>query len=155
MEQRPTERDGMLALREHIAARASEARVRYGLLIDAEAVLAMLDDRAVVRFPVGVRFDAAALEPGEPAYPMPLGDRGADGYCLFIHPALRAEPELLPLVIAYYIPSINYGEVVTREEAELFGATLLGLDPDTYYEAMCEIADSLVSAAARAGGGDS
>ncbi len=151
MEQKPTEQDGKLALFEHIEAKANEARLRYGLYIDTETIIRMLDDRTVVRFPVGVRFDAEGLEPGEPAYPMPLGERPNEGFCLFIHPALEEQTDLLPLVIAYYIASINYGEIVTSEEAELFGATLLGLETESYYQAMCEIVDALPSVAQSAG----
>lgn len=154
MEHRPTEADGRLALREHIVSKAAEARLRYGLYIDTEAILRMLDDRKVVRFPVGVRFDAGPLEPGEPAFPMPLGEHPGEGYCLFVHPALQGELELLPLVIAYYLAAINYGEIVTHEEAELFGATLLGLETDSYYQAMCEITDGLPRVAGASGGSD-
>lgn len=154
MEHRPTEQDGRLALREHIAAKAHEARLRYGLYIDTETIVRMLDDRTVVRFPVGIRFDAEPLEPGEPAYAVPLGERPAEGFCLFVHPALEDQPDLLPLVIAYYIAAINYGEIVTHEESELFGSTLLGLESDTYYQAMCEIADALPSAVPPAGDRD-
>lgn len=151
MQHKPTEQDGKIALRDHIAAKAHDARLRYGLYIDAETIIRMLDDRTIVRFPVGVRFDAEGLEPGELAYPMPLGDRPTEGFCLFIHPALEEQTDLLPLVIAYYIAPINYGEIVTSEEAELFGATLLGLDISTYYQAMCEIADALPTTAAPSG----
>lgn len=146
--------DGRQALRSHLARQASDARLRYGLYIDADAVFAMLEDRRVVRRPVSVRFDAGPLEPGEPANAQPAGQRAGDGFSLVIHPDLARRRELLPLVVAYYIPSMNYGEIVTHKEAELFGATLLGLDIDTYYQAMCEIADSLPSAAPRAGDGD-
>jgi hypothetical protein len=151
MEHRPTEQDGNEALREHIAVKAHEARLRYGLYIDAETMYRILDDRKVCRFPVGVRFDTEQLEPGEPAYPMPLGERPTEGFCLFVHPVFEDQPDLIPLIVAYYIAAMNYGEIVTREEAELFGATLLGLEIDTYYQAMCEIADSLPSATPSAG----
>ena len=154
MEHRPTEADGRLALREHIVSKAAEARLRYGLYIDTETILRMLDDRKVVRFPVGVRFDATPLEPGEPAFPMPLGEQPGGGYCLFVHPALEGETELLPLVIAYYLAAINYGDIVTHVEAELSGATLLRLDTDTYYQAMCEITDGLPRVAGAGGGSD-
>ncbi len=143
MERRLTEADGRIALRDHIVGRAMQARLRYGLYIDTEAIMRILDDRQVTRYPCGLRYDAAGLEPGEFAHAQPLGDRPADGYCLFIHPALEQQADLLPLVIAYHLVTINYGEIATSDEAELFGATLLGLEVEEYYEALCEIADHL------------
>ena len=44
-------------------------------------------------------------------------------------------------------PGINYGDIATHEEAELFGATLLGLDQEHYYATLCKLADSLPAAA--------
>jgi hypothetical protein len=139
----PTEEDGRIALRDHVITKASEARLAHGLYIDAETILKILDDRTVVRYPVGLRFDDTPLESGEFAWPMQLAEHPDAGFCLFIHPWFESQPDAWPLLIAYHVPSINYGEIVSHEEAELFGATLLGLDVETYYRALCELADSI------------
>ena len=123
--------------------KAQAARLKYGLYIDTDTIMKMLDDRSVVRYPTGVRFDAEPLQPGEFAVAMPIGDRPEDGYCLFVHPHFERHKDIWPLLIAYHIVDINYGEMATHEEAELFGATLLGLEVDAYYEALCELADSI------------
>ena len=146
----PTEHDGRQALADHAADKAMAARLRYGLLIDADAILKMLDDRSVVRYPTGLRFDDAALRAGEFAFAMPLGQLPSEGFCLFLHPCFRDHPEAWPLLIAYHIPAINYGEIATAEECERFAATLLGMEREPYYEALCELADSIP---APAGGG--
>lgn len=138
-----TEIDGRLALRDHILARASAARDRHGPAIDGPTILRMLDDREFVRYPLGVRFDAAALQPREFAHAIPLGNYPSQGFCLFIHPAFEQRPDLWPLIIAYHIAPVNYGEIADAEDCELLGATLLGLDVETYYARLCEIADSL------------
>lgn len=143
MDRPPTGEDGARALRDHVVERAAAARLRYGIYIDHEAIVRMLDDREVVRYPTGLRFDASGLEPGEFAAPIPLGEDPSRGFCLLVHPWFEAQREIWPLLIAYHIPTINYGEVVTHEEAELFGATLLGLEVDAYYQALCELADSI------------
>jgi len=148
MGRRLSEQDGQTALREHVEQKALEARLAHGLYIDADEIVRILDDRSVVRHPVGIRFDDEPLEPGEFAWPMQLGERPSAGYCLFIHPCFEDQPEVWPLLIAYHIPSINYGEIVSNEEAELFGATLLGLDTDEYYRALCELVDSIPAASA-------
>ncbi len=141
-----TEQDAQIALKDHLGEKAMNARLAHGMYIDAETMLEMLDDRSFVRYPVSIRFDAEHLEPGEFAMPIPLGDHPSAGFCLFIHPYFEHQPEAWPLLIAYHIPSINYGEIVSHEDAEYFGATLVGLDVDTYYQALCELADSIPGA---------
>lgn len=139
----PTEQDGRLALRDHIVARAAAARDRHGPEIDGESIMRVLDDRDAVRYPVGVRFDSTPLEPGEFAWPQMLGEKPSDGFCLFVHPHFERRPQAWPLLISYHVPSVNYGEIVTAEEAELFAATLLGMDVETYYHALCTLADEI------------
>jgi hypothetical protein len=138
--------EGRQALREHIVDKAMAARLKHGLYIDGEAILDIVEDRGIVRHPAAVRFDAGPLRPGEFACVLPVGDEPQDGYGIFVHPAYRNQPDIWPLLIAYYIPVINYGQIVTSDDAELFGATLLGLEVDEYYGALCELADALVSA---------
>ena len=137
--------DGKIALRDHVALKAAEAHDRLAKLTGDDAIWRLLDDDVVVRYPVGVRFDASELEPGEFAFPSPLGEHPSQGYCLFIHPRFEHRPETWPLIAGYYLPSINYGEIVGADDAELFGAALLGLDQETYYGALCELCDSIPS----------
>lgn len=143
MAQRLTEQDARVALRDHLGEKAMNARLARGMYIDAQTIVDMLDDPMFVRYPVGIRFDSEALEPGEFAAPVPLGEHPSMGFCLFVHPCFEQQPDTWPLLIAYHVPSINYGEIVSPEDAEHFGATLLGLDEDTYYKALCELADSI------------
>ncbi|NOX59509.1 MAG: hypothetical protein GXP29_11720 [Planctomycetes bacterium] len=145
---KPTEEDGRLSLRGHVVDKAHAARMRHlgesnRGHIDSEMMLRMLDDGELVRYPTGIRFDAEPLQAGEFAYPQPIGDTPSQGYCIFIHPIFENEREHWPLLIAYHIPSINYGDIVGHEDAELFGATLLGMETEDYYEAICRLADTL------------
>jgi hypothetical protein len=134
------------AFHEHLVEKATAARFKYGLYIDTDAVLLMLDDDSVVRYPTTLVFDASPLQPHEFAFPQALGFHPSDGYALCIHPCFRAQREIWPLLVAYHIPVINYGSIVEAREAELYGATLLGLDVDGYYRALCELADSMPGA---------
>jgi hypothetical protein len=138
-----TEHDGRVALRDHILARTAAARTRHGAIIDAAGILRVLDDREIVRYPMGVRFDASPLRPGEFAHAIALGEHPSQGFCLFVHPSLEQQPRLWPLVIAYHIAPINYGDIADAEDCELFGASLLGLDVEAYYASLCGIADSI------------
>jgi hypothetical protein len=143
MSRQLSERDGRIALQDHILARASAARARYGPRIDSAAIMRILNDREVVRYPVGVRFDAAPLQPGEFAHTVALGEHPSRGYCLFIHPMLESRLESWPLVIAYHIAPVNYGDIADAEDCELLGSALLGLSVEEYYRALCDIADAL------------
>lgn len=139
---RPTGEEAQQSLRDHVVLKAIEARFARGGLIDRPEMLRLLEDRSVVRYPLGVRFDAEPLRPGEFACLQALGPNPRDGFALFIHPMFEGMDDLVPLLIAYFIPSVNYGEVVSHTEAELFGASLLGLDVQEYYRILCSAADS-------------
>ena len=52
-------------------------------------------------------------------------------------------PDLLPLAVAYMIPLVNYGDVVSDEHCLAYGATLFGLMEDDYYRQICAIANSV------------
>ncbi len=142
-----TEEDARESLRNHILVKTAEARTKYGIpdgaAVGLEQIRAMLEDSEVVRYKTRVSFDAGALEAGEFAFAEPAGEHPSDGFTLHIHPALERCPDDLPLAIAYHIVTINYGEIAGSTEAELFGANLLGLDVDDYYQRLCAIADSL------------
>lgn len=148
-----TEQDAQIALKDHLGDKAMNARLKNGMYIDAETIIKMLDDGDFVRYPVSIRFDSEALEPGEFAAPIALGDHPSAGFCLCIHPYFEQQPEAWPLLIAYHIPTINYGEIVSNEDAEHFGATLVGLETETYYQALCELADSIPGAPGETGCG--
>ena len=116
-----TEDDGYEALRGHVVDKALAARKKHGPALDAAAVLRLLADKEVVRFPTTLAFDASRLQPGEFAFAAANGLRPAEGFTLFVHPHFEHRPEALPLLVAYHIPTINYLDVVTNRESELFG----------------------------------
>lgn len=135
-----------MALHDHIAAVASAAREEYGPHLDLDAIQKILEDRSVVRYPVTLKFDAAPLQTGEFAFPEPNGCHPSEGFTLFVHPRLESNSEAIPLLVAYQLVRINYGDVASHEEAEIFGSTLCGMDRDEYYERICTLADSLIDA---------
>jgi hypothetical protein len=141
-----SEEQARLAFQGHLVEKATAARARYGPRIDAGAIRRMLEDRAVVRYPVALHFDAAPLEPHEFAYAHPLGFHSGDGFALFVHPLFADRPQDLPALVAYHIPVVNYGAIVDAEAAELYGAALLDLEPDEYYARLCALADEIAAA---------
>ena len=143
MDHCPTEDDARVALHAHLVECANEARLRHGLYIDFDTFKRILDDRKVVRYPTQLVFDADPLEPGQFAHAEQIGERPSEGFRLSIHPYFKSQPDVIPLLAAYHIAPINYGDIAAEPECELFGATLVGLDVEAYYQALCELADSI------------
>lgn len=131
------------AFHEHLRRQADATRHRYGSPIDADAMVRILGDPAVVRYPTTLHFDAAPLQPHEFATACPVGFHPSDGFALFVHPTFEDHPDQLAAVIAYHIPGINYPNIIDHEGAELFGAVLLDLGIDAYYTMLCGLADSI------------
>lgn len=144
-----TEEDGYDALRGHVIERALMGRERYGPTIDEGALLRLIQDRDVIRFPTHLRYDDDLLMDGEFAWARPLGDRPKDGYEIVVASMFRDRPDDLVAIVAYHLVRVNYLDVATHVEAELFGAALLGIEVDDYYERLCALADELPRPAVR------
>jgi len=140
---KPTDAQGKQSLHDHIVDKALQTRDAYGAQINIVTITEMINDQKFVRFPVEIVFSDAELSDSEFAYLQTK--RGVDGlqYKLSIHPYYKGRDQSLPYIIAYYIVCVNYGDIVTSEEAELYGATLFGLEIDDYYHKLCAIADNL------------
>jgi hypothetical protein len=147
---RLTEEEGYEALRAHVVDRALAARAKYGPVIGANAITRLLADPEVVRFPTTLVFDSSPLLAGEFACALARGAHPRDGFTLAVHPVFASDPDALPYLVAYHVPTINYLDVVTNREAELFGAALLGLEVEEYYRRVCALADRLGGAVAAA-----
>ncbi len=135
--------DGVAALHDHIVTKARAARASFADPTSSDWMGRFLSDRTIVRYPLGVRYDAQPLRCGEFACLESLGETPSDGFVLFVHPMLEGRMAQLPLVVAYFVPSVNYGAVASREEAELFGATLFAMPQDAYYAGLRAIADEV------------
>lgn len=138
------EQQGREALTAHAAECAAAARTRHGRF-DLITFGNLLEDRRAVRHPTRLCFDAGLLAPGEFARAVPLGPQPRDGFQLCIHPRFEQRPEDAVLLAAYHLVSINYGSAATREQAEVFGAALLGLEVEEYYNHVCRLADELAA----------
>ena len=49
----------------------------------------------------------------------------------------------MPALVLYQLVLVNYGEFASAEDAETFGAAVLGISRDEYYQTLCEMADQL------------
>jgi len=135
--------DARQSLAGHVAARGAEIRKKYGPAIGWSQLQAILADRECVRYPCELAFDAEPLHPDECAYPVPIGELPEDGFRLCIHPYFSIEPARVPLLALYQIVSINYGAFASPNDAEVFGAAVLGITQEEYYDALCAMADEI------------
>ena len=144
----PTTDRARQSLTAHVAEKGAEIRGKYGPVIGWDELRRIVADRACVRYPCEIVFDAARLESGETAHPVPKGDRPEDGFTLYVNPFFTARLSQVPALVLYQLVLVNYGEFASPDDAETFGASVLGLTRDEYYRTLCELTDQL------AGGGD-
>lgn len=138
-----TAADARQSLNVHVAAKGAEINAKYGPHIGWTELLRILEDRACVRYPCKVEFDAANLQPGEFAHPAATGTRPEDGFILYVHPLFMTNLARVPLLVLYQLVLVNYGAFASPEDAETFGAHALGISQEAYYAALCEMADEI------------
>jgi hypothetical protein len=132
---------GQQSLREHILAQAIVAHQKYGPLT-ADKLDALLRDPDCLRHPVRLVFEFGEMAMHQFAQPdIDWRNTALDGRVLYLRPLLRERPDLLPLAVAYMIPLINYGDIISDDHCLQYGATLLGLMEEEYYQRMCALAD--------------
>ena len=139
--------DARQSLHAHVAAKGAEIREKYGPGIGWPELLRLLEDRAFVRYPCEIVFDAAPLEAGEFAHPVARGDRPEDGFTMYVHPFFMAQLPQVPCLVLYQLVLVNYGEFASPDDAEVFGASALGLTRDEYYDQLCAMADQVCGCA--------
>ena len=145
MSKQLTADDARESLSAHVAARGAEIFEKYGPRIGWSELLRLLQDRACVRYPCAVAFDAAPLQPGESAWPKPNSDQPEDGFVICIHPLFMTQLDRVAHMALYQLVVVNYGEFASSDDAEIFGAAALGISREQYYQGLCEMTDLLES----------
>jgi hypothetical protein len=143
MSKQLTSDDFKESLNLHVASKGDEIREKYGTDIGWNELVEILNDRTVVRYPSEVVFDNAPLLEGELAHAEPNSENPQDGYKIFVHPFLSLQLSRVPHVVLYQLVRVNYGEFASPDDAETFGATVLGLAKDDYYHLLCAITDEI------------
>ncbi|MEK7678014.1 MAG: hypothetical protein AAB676_19455 [Verrucomicrobiota bacterium] len=132
---------GQASLREHLLRQAVVAHHKHGPLT-ADKLDALLHDPDCLRHPTRLVFEFGEMAMHQFAQPdLDWRNTEQDGRILYIRPLLRERPDVLPLAVAYMIPLINYGDIVTDEHCLRYGATQLGMMEDEFYAAVCQLAD--------------
>lgn len=143
MAQQLTAADAKVSLTAHVEAKGVEVFLKYGPQMGWGELQRLLADRAYVRYPCEIAFDATDLLPGECAHPVQIGERPEEGFRMCVHPLFLLQLERVPSLVLYQLVAVNYGEFASADEAETFGAAALGLTRDEYYAALCLLADEL------------
>jgi hypothetical protein len=132
---------GQESLREHLLAQALVAHRKHAP-VTFEKLEALLQDPECLRHPTRLAFEFGEMAMHQFGQPdVDHRNPAQDGRVLYLRPRLRERPDLIPLAVAYMIPVINYGEVISDAHCLLYGATLLGLTEEDYYQQLCALAD--------------
>ena len=118
---------------------AEAARIHYQGLRPSN-IATFLSDRNHVRHPTRLVLELGEMGPHQFAQPEP-DIRNPGGIMLYLRPMLGKRPDYMVQAIAYMIPVINYGKLITDEHCITYGATLFGVSRAHYYNTICEIAD--------------
>jgi len=140
-----TAEDARQSLTAHVAVKGEEIRDKYGPRIGWSQLQQILQDRACVRYPCEIDFGAQSLSEGEIAYPAPKGSQPEDGYTIHVHPFFALQPEKVVYLVLYQLVVVNYGEFASSDDAETFGAAILGISKDEYYQSVCALADQIAA----------
>lgn len=134
-------RVGDQCLRDHLQAQAIVAHCKYGPL-GPDNLDRFLADPDCLRHPVRLLFEFGDMALHQFAQPGPdPEDPTGHSRILCLRPTLRSRPELVALALAYLLPVLNYGEVVTDDHCLAYGATLQGQTVDEFYDRICRLAD--------------
>ncbi len=126
------------SLTNRLREQAGEARLKHGGLRPGNFET-FLADRDCVRFPTRLVLEYGEMGLHQFAQPEP-DVRQSGGIMLYLRPALGQRPDLLALAVSYMIPVINYGNLAGDGHCLAYGAVLMDLDPEIYYERICGLA---------------
>ncbi len=143
MTTQPSITETRLSLNAHAAAKGEDLRAKYGPILDWDKLHQLLQDRACVRYPTEILFDAAPLMPGEIGYAFQKKKNPEEGFTIFVHPCFSSNFQDAFYVILYQIVVVNYGPFANSDDAEAFGSSALGITQEAYYQRLCNLAQEV------------
>ena len=138
-----TAEDARQSLTAHVASKGAELFAKYGPRLGWKELQLLLNDRAFVRYPCEIVFDASQLFAGEFAYPVAKGETPEAGFVMHVHPMYMLDLGRVSYLVLYQLVAVNYGAFASPDDAEIFGANALGIPREEYYATLCELADQL------------
>jgi len=140
----------------HLRQKAQEIIDKYGSM-SFDVLHKVMQDRKFVRYPINIIYDSTRIEDGLfVKSEMKLSDQEHQpdedddyikpierSYDFFVHECFAGQPDkLLPLIL-YHLPAVNYGDIATYEDSEVFASALMQMAQDDYYQLVCDLADSI------------
>ncbi|MCP3687644.1 MAG: hypothetical protein GY784_04445 [Gammaproteobacteria bacterium] len=157
MEDAATPEEQREAMNLHLRHKAQEIIEKYGPNITFKMLQEILQDPRFVRYPVNIIYDSTRIESGlfittevilaDPNRQPDDDDeyiKQADRhYDFIVHEHFKGHPEKLTPLIMYHLPTVNYGDIATYEDAEVFASALLQMQQDDYYQLVCDLVDEI------------
>ena len=143
MNRQPSIEAARQSLTAHVAEKGAEVRRKYGPHIGWEQLQLLLQDRSCVRYPCEIQFNVEPLLPGEFAHPIAKDKDPEAGFVIHVHPHFADQRDSIPTLVLYQLVLVNYGGFASPADAEAFGAAVLGLSKDEYYNSVCSLADQI------------
>jgi hypothetical protein len=134
--------DARDSLNSHVALKARQIRDKYGPHFGWNELMTLFQDTEFVRYPCEIVFDEKRLLEGEFACALARSDNPLDGYNIHVHPYFATQLSKVVWMALYHLVVVNYGDFASADDAETFGAGVLGISKDEYYQELCELADS-------------
>ncbi len=140
----------------HLRQKAQEIIDKYGAINSLSVLFDVMSDRKFVRYPINIIYDSSSIDDGlfiatemnlstqlsqseDSDYIKPT-DRSYDFY---VHECFEGQQEKLLPLIMYHLTTVNYGDIATYEDSEVFASALMQMTQDDYYELVCDLADSI------------
>ncbi len=135
------------SLKQRLQEQATFSHFRYGALT-LDNLEAFLSDPDSVRYPTRLVYEFGEMAMHQFAQPdFDYRNPDENGRVIYLRPLLRDRPDLVILAVAYISPLLNYGAIIKDEHCLLYGATLLGLMEEEFYQRICALADFVGSEA--------
>lgn len=115
----------------------------YGPSLEWRDLKSLLSNGDLLPVPCELRFDSDPLLPGECAHLAPRGLGPEEGYVLYLHPIFAAQLTSVPCLVLHHLASMVTRGKASPDEAECFGAAVLGITPEAYYQRLCDLAGQL------------
>lgn len=136
--------DGKKALLHHAVEKGIALHEKYGNFIDFDTLQLILKDKDFTRYPTRVEFKSQFDEKGLFAFTEQLStDDPTQGFVIYVHDYFRNKMSDVPALVLYHLVAVNYGDIATSEEAEIFGASALGMKKEEYYQLLCALTDQI------------
>ncbi|MCC6155399.1 MAG: hypothetical protein IT367_16645 [Candidatus Hydrogenedentes bacterium] len=123
-------------LMSHAQETASRALDRLGGPLSLDNLDAFLMDSDCVKYRAQIVFDSTPLEPRQFALPVFHGGSSQRVCKLYVHPYFASAREYLPLIVAYMAGAINFGGSVPLSFCEMYGAALMQMPQEDFYDAI-------------------